>query len=287
MRTIKIGFADYFNPVDEFFMDILSQRYEVVRDDENPNYLFFCDETFGQKNLTYDEKKVKKIFYTGENRRPWNYRAHHAITFDHMDGPQFYRLPLYVLEEWILTKKQNMPSIEEPLDVPEKTDFCAFVASNGGCQIRNDIFHKLSQYKKVNSGGALFNNIGGALPRGPEAHLEKIKFFGKHKFSLCYENSSFPGYVTEKLYYGLYARTVPIYWGSPCVEMDFGLNSFVSRHDFRSDDEMIEYIKFLDNDNEAYNDALQSSIWPYQTTKNPYMNLDNFLNWFEDHVEVK
>lgn len=284
MRTIKIGFTDYFNPVDEFFTDILSQRYEVVRDDANPDYLFFCDETFGRNNLNYDESKVKKIFYTGENRRPYGYRAHHAITFDHLDGPQFYRLPLYVLEEWILREKQGMPSIVEPLEVPEKTDFCAFVASNGGCHERNDIFHKLSEYKQVNSGGALFNNIGGPLPRGPEAHLEKIKFFSKHKFSLCYENSSFPGYVTEKLYYGLYARTVPIYWGSPCVEMDFNRNAFISRHEFRSDNEMLEYIEFLDKDNEAYRDALHSPLW---NGENRYMHLDNFLDWFDDYVVMK
>ena len=54
MRTIKIGFTDYFEPVDEFFTDILSKRYEVVRDDADPDYLFFCDETFGQNNLKYD-----------------------------------------------------------------------------------------------------------------------------------------------------------------------------------------------------------------------------------------
>lgn len=286
MRTIKIGFTDYFNPIDEFFTEILSSRYNVVRDDVNPDYLFFCDETFGKNNLNFDEKKVKKIFYTGENRRPWNYKAHHAITFDHLDSPQFYRLPLYVIEEWILVKKQNMPSISQRLDVPEKNGFCAFVASNGGCSIRNDIFHFLSKYKQVDSAGALFNNVGYKLPRGDDAHLQKIKFFGNYKFSLCYENSSYPGYVTEKLFYGLYARTVPIYWGSPCVEMDFHTNSFVNRHDFRSDNEMLEFIQYLDTDDEAYNTVLNSPVWPYDQRPRAAC-INNFLDWFEDHVEIK
>ena len=285
MRKIKIGFTDYFNPIDEFFTDILSQRYEVVRDDANPDYLFFCDETFGQNNLRYDETKIKKIFYTGENRRPWNYRAHHAITFDHMDGSQYYRMPLYVVEEWIQTKKMSEPGLVHLHDViPEKTGFCGFVASNGGCEIRNNIFHKLSEYKQVDSGGALFNNIGGPLPRGEEAHVKKMEFFASRKFSLCYENSSYPGYVTEKLYYGLYARTVPIYWGSPCVELDFNTNAFISRHNYRSDEAMIEHIIELDNNDDAYYSILKAS--PI-ALRNKWFNTDKFLDWFEDHVEMK
>ena len=44
--TIRVGFVDYFNPVDEFFIDVLSPSFDVVRDDRNPEYLFFCDENF-------------------------------------------------------------------------------------------------------------------------------------------------------------------------------------------------------------------------------------------------
>ena len=97
---IRVGFTDYYEPIDEYFISILSSKFNVVRDDVNPDYLFFCDETFGTNNLKYDENKVTKIFFTGENRRPWNYRAHFAISFDHLDGNQFFRLPLYEVEDW-------------------------------------------------------------------------------------------------------------------------------------------------------------------------------------------
>lgn len=284
MQTLKIGFTDYFKPIDEFFISILSKRYMVIRDDTNPDYLFFCDETFGKNNLNFDPTKTKKVFFTGENRRPWSYTAHHAISFDHLDSPQFYRLPLYAVEEWIQTKKFSMPTLTERQSiVPEKTGFCGFVASNGGCKERNDIFHLLSSYKQVDSGGSLFNNIGTPLPRGDDAHLIKMNFFASRKFSLCYENSSYPGYTTEKLYYGLYARTVPIYWGSPVVEVDFNPAAFVSRHNFRNDKEMMDYIIHLDNDDEAYYNMLNQPA----LLNNRWFNINNFLNWFDDHVYMR
>jgi alpha(1,3/1,4) fucosyltransferase len=278
-KTIKIGFTDYFPGFDEFFTDVLSSRYNLVRDDKNPDYLFFCDETFGTRNQSYDPNKTKLIFFTGENRRPWNYRCHHAISFDHLESKQFYRLPLYVIEEWFMVNKLKMRSMEDQLLFPshETTGFCGFVISNGNCAERNNIFHKLCEYKKVDSGGPHLNNIGYVLPRGPTAQINKIAFLESKKFSLCYENSSYPGYVTEKLFHGFYARTIPIYWGSPCVEMDFNTNAFISRHDFKNDEEMIEHIKYLDSNDELYKHMLTLNPWNY---RNKWKNTDNFLDWF-------
>jgi hypothetical protein len=240
----------------------------------------------------YDPEKTKLIFFTGENRRPWNYRCHHAISFDHLESKQFYRLPLYVIEEWFMVNKLGMRTMEEQLLFPPqpKTGFCGFVISNGNCAERNNIFHKLCEYETVDSGGPHLNNIGRVLPRGPTAQIDKIAFLENKKFSLCYENSSYPGYVTEKLFHGFYARTVPIYWGSPCVEMDFDSRAFISRHDFHSDEEMIEHIKYVDGNDKIYNYML--SLNPWNSKQNGYAlrsgnrwtNLDAFLDWFEGVV---
>ena len=42
----------------------------------------------------------------------------------------------------------------------EKTEFCNFVFSNPNAHLRNNLFSKLSQYKRVDSGGKAYNNIG-------------------------------------------------------------------------------------------------------------------------------
>ena len=160
--------------------------------------------------------------------------------------------------------------------------FCTFVVMNGGCRERNEIFHSLSKYKQVASGGALFNNIGGILSReGSDFHLSKFAFLKQGKFNLCYENSSFPGYVTEKIYQALYCNTIPIYWGSPTVAMDFNREAYISRHNYNTDAEMIEHIIELDNNDDMYNKMLQQPIL------NPYNNvldLNNLLKWFGQNV---
>lgn len=87
--------------------------------------------------------------------------------------------------------------------------FCNFLVSNGvGSEFRTSFFKKLSTIRKVDSGGRYLNNIG---------HLvgDKYQWQKEYKFSLCFENSSTSGYLTEKLIEGYAADTVPVYWGDP------------------------------------------------------------------------
>jgi hypothetical protein len=279
---LKLGFTDYYKTLDDFFMSVLSMSFDVERDDVNPDYLIFCDETFGENNLKYDPNKVIKIFFTGENRRPYNYKAHHAISFDHLDGPQFYRLPLYVLDNWV-QKNNNVPDmLKLPVEYIKHQDrewFCGFVASNPAGEYRNKIFHMLNEYKPVMSGGPLFNNIGGVLPRDVKS---KIDFFRKCRFSLCFENSSWPGYCTEKIMHGFIARTVPIYWGSPTVQMDFLEGSYISRHDFVSDNNFIDAIIQMDEKPGLY--ELVANCNPLPDYRDKFWDLKRFNQWFLENV---
>lgn len=279
---LKLGFTDYYKTLDDFFIDVLSKTFDVVRDDSNPDYLIFCDETFGQNNKNYDPNKVVKIFFTGENRRPWNYQCHHAISFDHLDGNQFYRLPLYILDNWVQTKTGVPDMFNLPMECvkyKDRKEFCGFVASNGGSQYRNQMFNKLNEYKKVLSGGPLFNNIGYILPRDVKS---KIDFFRQCRFSLCFENSSWPGYCTEKIMHGFLAKTVPIYWGSTTIKMDFQEGSYISRHDYISDNNFIDAIIKLDQDKKAW--ELVANCNPLSYNHNSIWDLNRFNQWFLENV---
>lgn len=278
---LKLGFTDYYNTMDDFFMDTLSFAFDIERDDEFPDYLIFADETYGKKNLDYDPNHVVKIFFTGENRRPWNYVAHHAISFDHMDGSQFYRLPLYVLDNWVQTKN-GVPDMEKHdrnrrdyIKYDDKTWFCGFVASNGASEYRNKMFHMLNEYKPVMSGGPLFNNIGGVLPRDVKS---KIDFFCQCRFSLCFENSSWPGYCTEKIMHGFLADTVPIYWGSPTVSMDFQEGTYISRHDYITDNAFIDAIIKVDQEKSAW--EMMANYHRLSDKHSKIWNLERFNAWF-------
>ena len=289
MKILRLGFTDTFGGVENFFTKILSERYEVIRDDANPDYLIFGDENFGNNNSKYDDKNCVKIFYTGENERPWDYYCHNSISFDHYEFEgKNYRLPLYVLYDYDnhFRDAPNTSNIDRGLIdlIGKNKEFCSFVVKNGGCQKRNHWFHKLNEYKPVASGGPLFNNIGYVLPRGEESVSAKLKFLNSYKFNLCFENSSYPGYATEKLYEALCAKTVPIYWGSPTIEVDFNTKAFLNWHDYQDDEAFFEAIKEVDESPELYEEMYMAPMFADYQKVNKFFDKDKFMNWFDKNV---
>jgi alpha(1,3/1,4) fucosyltransferase len=283
-KNLSLGFVDTFDGCADFFTDWLSMEYNVIRNDTNPDYLIFGDENFGTKNLQYED--CVKIFYTGENRRFWNYKCHHALTFDHFDDDRHYRLPLYVLNIHYLQRRLGFehPNLTRPAQrYHERTRFCGFVNSNPLCETRNNFFHELSKYKQVDSAGPLYNNIGRVLPRGEDGIIHKINFLKECKFTICYENGSHPGYVTEKALEAWYAGSVPLYWGSPTVALDFNPNAMLSWHDVLNQDVFIRQIEAYDKDDALYNRVMEEPLFANKVEP-PCMSPGRFVGWFRDHV---
>jgi len=284
---LKLGFTDTFGGVINFFSNILSERYSVIRDDTNPDYLIFGDKNFGNNNVNFNEKNCVKIFYTGENAHFWDYQCHFGITFDHFDNERHYRLPLYVIYEYD-NHFRDVPNAEtynrSPEDLLIKRDFCSFIVKNPGCQKRNDWFHRLNAYKPVAAAGPLFNNVGEVLERGENSVKSKLNYLPKFKFNLCFENSSWPGYATEKLYEALCGKTVPIYWGSPTIEVDFNPKSFLNWHDYKDDDAFFEAIKEIDENPDLYEEMYMQPMFADYSKKNKFMDTELFLNWFDKNV---
>lgn len=293
---LRIGFTDTFDGAADFFMDWMSDLpgIEIVRNDIDPQILFFGDENFGHQNRNFDPSKVIKIFYTGENRRFQNYECHYGITFDHMIEPNHFRLPLYVLNIHYLNKRFDLDLLHyQQCDrvfsqqVADR-EFCGFVQSNPHCSYRNEFYMKLSQYKKINSAGPLFNNTGYVIPRGERGVVSKMNFLGRHKFSFAFENGASPGYVTEKALEAYMAGTIPIYWGSVTVGLDFNTKALISRHNFQTDTDFVEYIKAVDSDDQMYKEKYeQVLVWTKeQSIVEPNIHLEKkrFHDWFMDRV---
>lgn len=287
-KTITVGFTDtYMGLMPHFFMWVLSDRYDVIRDDNNPEFLIFGDENFGVNNRNYDGKKMTKIFYTGENRRPWHYDCKYALTFDHYDSLDHYRLPLYVLEIWALQHFVGYPDmlIGKMQEPKIKTKFCGFVSSNPNVAIREHIFHRINEYKKIDSAGPVLNNTGYIIPRdGFPGVARKIDWLRDYKFTLSYENSSNPGYITEKIMNAFYARSIPIYWGSTTSEVDFNPKSFINWHDYLDDKKLLDRIIEIDNNDDLYNEMVNQP--PFVDNKfNKFMDIERLRDWFDVVIE--
>ncbi len=98
------------------------------------------------------------------------------------------------------------------------------MVSNPLCKTRNEFFRRLSEYKRVDSGCKLFNNVGGRV-------ADKRAFLAECRFTIAFENESHPGYTREKVAEPMLVNTILIYWGDPLVGNDFDTRSLISFHD--------------------------------------------------------
>ncbi len=197
-----------------------------------------------------------KIFYTGENLIPDFNLCDYAIGFSHLEfGDRYLRYPNFALipDQFEELLKPRSFTIE---DVEKKEYFCNFIYSNSQADpVRDQFFYLLSNYRKVISPGRHLNNasmdIGGRFTE--DWMYSKLEFQSRCKFSIAFENSSSPGYTTEKLMHAYITNTIPIYWGNPEVTKDFNPRSLINCHEFKTFEEVVERVKEVDkNDNLAF-----------------------------------
>lgn len=251
---VKIKFTDFwedFNEFDNYFIDILSRKYKVINSND-PEILFFSN--FGNMHLQYD---CIKVYFTGENQVPNFNLCDFALGFHYIDfEDRYFRLPLYRLYEKSYNDKINQREIKK-INLNSK-GFCSYIQSaNCADEIREVFFNKLNNYRPIDSGGRHLNNIGYQVKN-------KLDFIKNYKFNIAFENSFSKGYTSEKILDSFAANTIPVYWGNPLVYKDFNDKAFINVHDFSNLDAVIEFIKFLDKNDEEYKKILSQKIYHEQ-----------------------
>lgn len=224
---------------------MLSPHFDLQVSDD-PEVLIY-----GPKGYQHRKFRCHKIFYTFENIRPNYHECDFALTFDLDQHPRHRRLPLFAHSDLRkLLKRADPDKIVE-----EKTNFCNFIYSNPANPLRLKFFELLSSYKRVDSGGALANNLGHRV-------ADKRTFLLDYKFTIAFENSSYPGYTTEKITEPMFAESIPIYWGNPLVNQDFNTASFINTHEFTSFKDVVDFIVEVDQNESLYKDMLSRSWLP-------------------------
>jgi hypothetical protein len=282
----------------------LSQKYDVVIDEQDPDLLFFSvDFSRAKQRDKYRNHRCKKIFFTGENVAPnldsdldiesGRYsigKCDFSFSFKNLDSKKNYRLPLWILFiDWFKTKQSTNrdPSYLIPIEnlfnrsFASKNKFCNFVFSNNQGS-RADIFNSISEYKHIDSCGRLLNNSNFNIKgRGDEKY--KIQFLRDYKFTIASENSKDDGYTTEKIIHPLSVGSVPIYWGSDLVHLDFNNNSFINVDDFVSYEDLVYIIKEIDENDLLYKKIVQQPV--FNNNQIPDFALPtNVLKYFEETI---
>lgn len=232
--------------------EILEEKF-TVQETQLDDYDAVIDGVFGYKEIR--NNKSFKIFFTGEAKpaKLEGYDISLGFEYELSDANNYLRLPLYYLYFGDLISSSYKRESECN---PNKPYFSCFLVSNGKAEHRNNIFHELSSYKIVTSGGPHLNNIGRVIPEN-----ETYSFLSQCKFVIAYENNNrYPGYITEKLFQAYFAGSIPIYSSHPLGQQDINQAAVIVAQAYNSTDEMINYIIELDNDDQKYCDVWEQPI---------------------------
>ncbi len=241
-KQVRLGFCDLapdWNPDNNYFTRVLRaggwQVDTVTRPQDNPDYVICCG--FGKQYLDFS---CARIQFSGEDSWPDLNVFDYSIGFPLLQyGDRYLRLPLYAMRDsWApALVKHTLPD----RDFLARKKFCNFVVSNDFSAERNAFFEEFSARRPIDSGGSYRNNIGGPV-------ADKLAFQRQYRFSIAYENSRDPGYVTEKIVDAFAAGTVPIYWGDPLIKQEFNPDSFVCADDYPDNAALIDAIEAIDRD---------------------------------------
>jgi hypothetical protein len=263
---MRIAFTDFwqypkpFNPNNNFLIHLIrsvKDDVELVSADKADVIIYSI---FGNDHKKYN---CKKIFFTGENIRPNFEECDFSISFDFDKyDERNIRIPLwYWYIDWFGVGSYDNPDYLIPVKYlyesnefskKEKNRFCSAVYSNP-VSIRTEFVNRLNQYKKVDCFGKVsgFYNL-------LDGEKYKLDIISNYKFNICFENSAYPGYYTEKLLQAKIAGCVPIYYSDENVQNDFNKNCFLS---YNNIDELIEKIVDLDRNNLIYNEIKNQPLF--------------------------
>lgn len=164
-----------------------------------------------------------KIIFLGENIRPYykNYDLSLTSDINEYRGRNI-NLPLWLLELDLFNRNRNYDDREiynidlfcneRVIDFSKRKSGIVYIGNNEE-PFRQSIIYDLSKaIKNLHKYGSQSNPIE-----------NKIALLEKYKGSIAFENSFYPGYVTEKIIHTYLAGSMTLYWG--CSEGSFIKNN--------------------------------------------------------------
>ena len=253
--------------------------YNVIWTKKNP-HLNFAGTRFRLSRVLarklLRDKRSLIVFWTPEPVRLHKMADHTLSFYPDTDTNTWFPEMLAILYEDFVALLGNKPTqrVLTNRQTP-KSNFCAFIhmyanPNLANIKVRGDFCAELMKYKKVLCPGLVMNNV-----QAPDYMSQRkvdenfteglIRYLSECKFFICFENmlSSKHGpdeirYVTQKILSAFIAGSIPVYSGYREIAELFNPAAFINAHDFASHQELIEYIKKVDNSPEltaAYQNA--------------------------------
>ena len=228
-RTVTLNIARFWAGA------TVGEVVDTLLPDLKPHYDFIASDTpeillYGPYPGTLPPGRHVKIFIGCENLRPlmnecdWAFGVHHEEYIGH---PRYMRFARWGDDAHLVQPERDWAAV-----LRAKTRFCAFIFAQP-FPYREAFFRALSRYRRIDAPGRSMNNMPSIDPIPGRIDWDaKREFLRQYKFVVAFENSSAPGYNTEKLTHAIEADSLPIYWGDPDIGRSFNTARFVNAHDF-------------------------------------------------------
>ncbi len=210
-------------------------------------------------------KPGKTICMIPENQRP-NYSLYACSLGPDIDtyGGRHCRLPVwYDSLAWPGREPDRRPPNPEnhgyeplieidsllrprPREDADRPMFCCFVAGNPE-------LHRLHAVDALAGVGRVdvYGNVANRPLRGSKFELLK-----QYRFNLCFENSIFPGYYTEKPLHAWVGGCIPLYFSDPHFAVDFNPRAVVNRIDFATLGDFARHVAAIEASRDAKDELL-------------------------------
>jgi len=301
LPTLKIDFVDFwpsFHKRDNFFYHLLSTKYRVVIDSNEPDIVFG---SYGfSQNLEIDryaEKKCLKVYYTGESDGPRHFPYDLNITQRRgVTDSNHIRMPLWAFfcswfDENPLVHHRD-PSYLVPIKCLEKSrldleairdskqKFCNFLYADLTSE-RDKWYQALDSLSYVEAAGSARNNVNAKLAgRGDQVY--KLAYLSDFLFTLAIENCEIDGYVTEKMIHPMAACSIPIYWGDPNVSLDFNTHAVIDARSLGVEG-TIEEVRHLCSSKQAW---IEKMSVPWFSKSESSFSPDSVLRFIECGLSI-
>ena len=279
----------------------------LVLDPDDPEYVFVSPFIYGNAKWFYEFKKYYYLNNDSDYSKVFIFHSLEAVEpdlniFDYAItccslincSGRTYRVPPNLL--WLNAENYvNAFTYQDALNKIKNNNvkFCNFIYSNSSAHpIRDQLFYKLSEYKRVDSLGPHLNNVNTEGSRAAEDWYKiSVELKSNYKFSIAAENAVFNGYTSEKLLSSFQAHTVPIYFGNPKVASEYNPEAFINVNDYADLDALLKKIKEIDEDDELWAKMVSA---PWQTDEQiedynqKVLNYKSFVkNLFNFNVNIK
>ncbi len=173
-----------------------------------------------------------------------DFMRHFDIVMSYEQGADIWTPYLPKARQWLDARQRPVP------DRTEDAPAVLFQSSGIDRSGRGRLVAELARHIRIDSYGSFMRN---RRIDGPDlGAATKLATISRYRFCLAFENSIAPDYVTEKLFDGFLAGTVPVYLGAPNVAAFAPDHSYIDAADFKSPADLAAHLHHLVRTPDAY-----------------------------------